>query len=107
MAGKEKEVVDVVPSILATAVWLEHIGILQLVGIELLHGNHFVILQEEPPIGLAPEEFEYRARRLGAMSIFSFNQKYRLAALQQFDGAIEDIQFVAFDVDLHERHILI
>ena len=107
MAGKEKEVVDVDLPILAAAVRAQGIGILKPSGIEFLDINHIVVLQEEAPIGFTPEEFEDRACRLGTVTIFRLHQKHRLAALQQFNRAVQDIQFVTFDVDLHERHVLI
>jgi hypothetical protein len=107
MTGKEKEVVDVELPVLATAVRSQRIGILQPAGIELLHADHVIVLQEESPIGFIPEEFEHRSGRLGAMAVFRFHQKHRLATLQKFDGTVQDVQLVAFDIDLHERHVLV
>ena len=70
MTGKEEEVVDVEPSVLAAAIRPQRAGVLKPAGIELLHADHVAVLQEEPAIGFIPEEFEHRARRLGAMAVF-------------------------------------
>src|SRR4051794_24641070 len=91
---KEEEIVDVGLPVLAAAVRQQRAGILQLLRLKPIDGDHIVVLQEEAAIRLVTEEFEDRSRRFGAMAILRLDQEDRLAAIEQLDGAIENIQFV-------------
>src|SRR5437879_5748270 len=106
MRREEEEIVDVALASLAAAIRLQRVGILEGLGAEFIDRNDVIVPEEEAPIGPLPEKLEDRSRRLDTVPVLRLDQEYRLAAFEQTDRAIENAEFVSFDVDLHECHIL-
>src|ERR1700682_2664026 len=102
MLRKEEEIIDVSLAVLAAAVGKKRVGILQVFGAELVDRDRTALLQEKTPVGSVYEEFEDRSGRLHAMPVLRFHQEHGLAVFEQFDRTIQDIQFVALNVNLHE-----
>jgi hypothetical protein len=105
MLRKKEEIIDVGPTILASSVREQRIGVLQLPRIELVDRNGTALFQEEAPIEPAFEEFEDRSGRLAPMSVFRFDH-YWLAVFKKFNRTIQHVQLVSFDVNLHKGHVL-
>src|SRR6185437_4518396 len=106
MLRKKEEIIDVGLATLAPSVGEQRIGVLQLLGTKPVDRNGPPLLQKEAPIGPVLEEFEDRSGRLVPVPVLCLNQEYRLAVFQKVNRAVQDVQFVSFDVDFHKGDVL-
>src|SRR6185437_15469875 len=95
LGRKEKEVVDVVTAVRATAVVEQCALVLVAIGIERVDAAYFVIAKKVPLVVSISKVLKQSSGSARAVPVFCFDQKHRTTFFDQAEGAAQNAELVA------------